>query len=92
MTGKAVFWKVFSLFSKTLIFFFRYCRYFSGGYFDEISQDTGQICFGVADTIKSLEMVCAAILKFEGGPFFFSFIQLIIFIIDDPQRRVPCKR
>ena len=28
----------------------------SGKYFDEISQDTGRYCFGVNDTLKSLEM------------------------------------
>ena len=28
----------------------------SGKYFDEISQDTGRYCFGVDDTLKSLEM------------------------------------
>lgn len=27
-----------------------------GRYFDEISQDTGKYCFGVADTLKALEM------------------------------------
>ena len=27
-----------------------------GRYFDEISQDTGKFCFGVADTLKALEM------------------------------------
>ena len=29
---------------------------FTGRYFDEISQDTGKYCFGVADTMKALEM------------------------------------
>ncbi len=28
-----------------------------GSYFDQISLDTGCICFGVADTVKALEMV-----------------------------------
>ncbi|XP_032238751.1 eukaryotic peptide chain release factor subunit 1 isoform X2 [Nematostella vectensis] len=33
-----------------------------GRYFDEISQDTGKYCFGVADTLKALEMGAVDIL------------------------------
>lgn len=33
-----------------------------GKYFDEISQDTGRYCFGVNDTLKSLEMGAVEIL------------------------------
>lgn len=35
---------------------------FTGKYFDEISQDTGRYCFGVDDTLKSLEMGAVEIL------------------------------
>lgn len=35
---------------------------FTGKYFDEISQDTGRYCFGVNDTLKSLEMGAVEIL------------------------------
>ena len=33
-----------------------------GRYFDEISQDTGKYCFGVDDTLKSLELGAVEIL------------------------------
>ena len=37
-------------------------RFVSGKYFDEISQDSGKYCFGVADTLKALEMGAVEIL------------------------------
>lgn len=36
--------------------------FYVGRYFDEISQETGKYCFGVADTLKGLEMGCIEIL------------------------------
>lgn len=36
--------------------------FFTGRYFDEISQDTGKYCFGVEDTLKALEMGAVEIL------------------------------
>lgn len=36
--------------------------FYTGKYFDEISQDTGRYCFGVTDTLKSLEMGAVEIL------------------------------
>ena len=38
------------------------CIDYVGKYFDEISQDTGRYCFGVNDTLKSLEMGAVEIL------------------------------
>ena len=37
-----------------MVFFFSLLHL--GAYFDEISTDTGRICFGVVDTVKALEM------------------------------------
>lgn len=37
-------------------------NFFTGRYFDEISQDTGKYCFGVNDTLKALEMGAVDIL------------------------------
>ena len=36
-----------------------FSSFFSGKYFEEISQDTGKYCFGVVDTLKALE--CGAV-------------------------------
>ncbi|KAI9884748.1 MAG: Polypeptide release factor (eRF1) in translation termination [Watsoniomyces obsoletus] len=37
-----------------------------GTYFDEISQDTGKVCYGIEDTLKALELgACETLIVFE---------------------------
>ncbi len=37
-----------------------------GSYFDEISQDTGKVCYGIDDTLKALELgACETLIVFE---------------------------
>jgi hypothetical protein len=50
-----------------------------GSYFDQISLDTGCICFGVADTIKALEMVHERALYFSATVISHPFSSLSFF-------------
>ncbi|KAI9811809.1 MAG: Polypeptide release factor (eRF1) in translation termination [Phylliscum demangeonii] len=41
-----------------------------GGYFEEISQDTGKVCYGIEDTLKALELgACETLIVFENLDF-----------------------